>query len=199
MPTRCYAVLRRAGRFVAGFLAAVAGIAERLASLSSELARVEDRLQRLQRTSLDLTAAMSLEEVVAVIDVLDAPVAAPARGLWLCQPGSQVLELVAQRGMAVESADRFRMMPLSGDLPGAVAARERRTVISRGPSDAVEQFAALHDVIRSTSGFLAVPMFAHGSCLGVLGVGVNEQVDAVIWPSSRRSLRRSPRRSCESD
>src|SRR3954468_4702440 len=81
-------------------------VAEQLASLSSVLARVEDRLERLQRTSLDLTAAVSLDEVVAeVIDVLDAPVAAPARGLWLLKPGSQVLELVAQRGMAAESAE----------------------------------------------------------------------------------------------
>src|SRR3954454_22190097 len=110
-------------------------VAEQLASLSSALERVEDRLQRLQRTSLDLTAAVSLDEVVAeVIDVLDVPVAAPARGLWLRKPGSDVLELVAQRGMAVESGDRFRVMPLSGDLPGRLSGarakdrHQRRTV-----------------------------------------------------------------------
>src|SRR3954471_6017925 len=102
--------------------------AEQLASLSASSAEAEDRLQRLQRISLDLTAAVSLEEVVAgVIDVLDAPVAAPTRGLWLCRPGSEFLELVAQRGMPPESAERFRRIPVSADLPGAVAVRERRT------------------------------------------------------------------------
>src|SRR3954452_11583208 len=104
--------------------------AEQLASLSASSARAEDRLHRLQRISLDLAAAVSLEEVVAgVIDVFDAPVAAPARGLWLRQPGDDVLELVGQRGMPEASADRFRRMALSADLPGAVAVRERRTIV----------------------------------------------------------------------
>jgi serine phosphatase RsbU (regulator of sigma subunit) len=153
---------------------------EESAPMSSALlvAGVEARLQRLQRISLDLTAAVSLDEVVAaVIDVLEAPVAAPVRGLWLCNPGSDVLELVAERGMAPESADRFRRMPLSADLPGSLAVRERRTVVSVAPADAVEQFATLHDVVRSTSGFLTVPLVADRTCIGVLGVGVNQQVD----------------------
>src|SRR5262245_16607520 len=94
----------------------------------STSARAEDRLERLQRISLDLTAAVSLDQVVAaVIDVLDAPVAAPARGLWLCEPGREYLELVAQRGIPTASADQFRRIPVSADLPGAVAVRERRT------------------------------------------------------------------------
>ncbi len=152
--------------------------AEAVASLDASLTRAEDRLQRLQRISLDLTAAVSLERVVAaVIDVLETPVAAPARGLWLCRPGSDGLELVAQRGMPTDTADRFRRIPLSGDLPGAVAVRERRSIVSVARTDAVERFASLHDVTRSTSGFLAVPLLADQSCVGVLGVGVNEQVD----------------------
>ena len=141
-------------------------------------ARAEDRLQRLQRISLDLTAAVSLDEVVtAVIDVLDAPVAAPARGLWLWPPGSEFLELVAQRGMPPETAHRFRRMSVTADVPGAVAVRERRTVVSIASAEAVEQFATLQGASRSTSGFLAVPLVAHQTCVGVLGIGVNEELD----------------------
>src|SRR4051794_35172030 len=131
------------------------------ASVAAQLIRIEDLLQRLQRISLDLTASVSFDDVVRkVIDVLDAPIAAPARALWLRQPGTDALELVAHRGMAAASADRFQRIPLTADLPGAVAVRERRTVISVGPSDAVARFATLHDVVRSTSGFLAIPLLA---------------------------------------
>jgi serine phosphatase RsbU (regulator of sigma subunit) len=140
--------------------------------------RAELRLERLQRISLDLTAAVSLDDVItAVIDVLDAPVAAPARGLWVWEPGSAFLELVAHRGMPADSADLFHRMPVSADLPGAVAVRERRTIVSVERADAVQRFATLQDVTRSTSGFLAVPLIADQACVGVLGVGVNEKLD----------------------
>jgi GAF domain-containing protein len=138
-------------------------------------ARVEDRLRRLQRVSLELTAAVAIDDVVAtVIDVLDAPIAAPSRSLWLARDGSDVLELVAHRGMPDEAAARFRRIPLSADLPGAVAARERRTVVSAAPVDAVVQFASLRDVPRSTSGFLAIPLVGDQRCVGVVGIGVDD-------------------------
>ena len=149
-----------------------------VASPGATSARVEDRLQRLQRISLDLTAAVTLDEVVAgVIDVLDAPVAAPARGLWLRQPGRESLELVAQRGMQPEAADQFRHLSLSADLPGAVAVRERRTIVSIARADAIERFAPLHDVSRSTNGFLAVPLVTDQECVGVLAIGINDELD----------------------
>src|SRR4051794_4218870 len=78
------------------------------AGQSPSVARAEDRLRRLQQVSLDLTAAVSIDEVAAaVIEVLDAPVAAPSRSLWLCEPAGAVLQLVAQRGMPPETAERF--------------------------------------------------------------------------------------------
>src|SRR5689334_13889621 len=77
------------------------------ATLRASAERAEDRLRRLQRITLDLTAAVSLDDVVAaVVDVLEPPVATPARGLWVWSPGSEFLELVAQRGIAEDAADR---------------------------------------------------------------------------------------------
>jgi serine phosphatase RsbU (regulator of sigma subunit) len=144
----------------------------------SSAVRAEDRLQRLQQVSLELTAAVSLDQVVAgVIDVLDAPVASPARGLWLFHPDGEFLELVAQEGMPPDAAARFGRIPLAADLPGAVAVRERRTVVSVARGDAVEQFATLQGVSRSTSGFLAVPLLGDHVCVGVLGIGVNEALE----------------------
>src|SRR5207244_1618029 len=57
------------------------------------------------------------------------------------------------------------------------AARERRTVVSAAPVDAVEQFAGLRDVARSTRGFLAIPLLGGQRCVGVVGIGVDDVPD----------------------
>jgi serine phosphatase RsbU (regulator of sigma subunit) len=79
--------------------------------------------------------------------------------------------------MPEDAAERFRRIPLEADLPGAVAVRERRTVVSAAPADAVEAFETLRDVTRSTSGFVAVPLIADQACVGVMGIGVNDALD----------------------
>ena len=48
---------------------------------------------------------------------------------------------------------------------------------SAAQADAVEQFETLHDVPRSTTGFMAIPLLGDRACVGVLSVGVNEAVD----------------------
>ena len=157
----------------------VAEAGQLAASLEASTDRAGDRLRRLQRISLELAAAMSIDQVVAtVIEVLDAPIAAPSRGLWLYDVGSDTLDMVAHRGMPPEAAELFARMPLSAELPGAVAARERRTIVSAAQADAVQQYETLYDVPRSTTGFMAIPLLGDQVCVGVLSVGVNEAVDA---------------------
>ena len=154
---------------------------------------MEDRLRRLQQVSLELTAAVSIEQVVAaVIDVLDAPIAAPSRSIWLREPATGDLKLAGYRGMPEEAAERFGCIPMSADVPGAVAARERRTIVSTEPSDAVHQFSTLRDVPRSTTGFVAIPLLREQTCVGVLGIGLDDDLDAA-GPQLLRG-RRSPGR-----
>ena len=149
-----------------------------LRSDASGTAQAEDRLRRLQQVSLELTAAVSIEQVVAtVIDVLDAPIAAPSRSIWLREPATGDLKLAGYRGMPEEAAERFGCISMSADVPGAVAARERRTIVSREPSDAVQQFSTLRDVPRSTTGFVAIPLLREQTCVGVLGIGLDDDLD----------------------
>jgi serine phosphatase RsbU (regulator of sigma subunit) len=149
-----------------------------VAALDGSPPRAEDRLQRLQRISLELTSAVSIDQVAAsVIDVLDGPIAAPSRSLWLCEEGEDVLELVAHRGLPPEAVGRFRQIALGADVPGAVAARERRTIVSTTPSEAVARFAALRTVPRSTRGFVAIPLVGDQTCVGVLGIGFDDELD----------------------
>ena len=90
----------------------------------------EDRLRRLQRVSLELNAAMSVDDVAAaVIEVFEAPVSAPSRGLYLVENSGEHLVLVAQRGMPPAAAAKFERFSIASDLPGSVAMRERRTVV----------------------------------------------------------------------
>ena len=44
------------------------------------------------------------------------------------------------------------------DLPGAVAVRERRTVLSPSHADSVERFPELQNTPRSSRGFIVVPL-----------------------------------------
>jgi len=145
---------------------------------ASSTARAENRLHRLQQVSLELAAATSIEQVVAtVVEVLDAPIAAPSRSIWIREPATGDLKLVGHRGMPEEAAERFARIEMSADVPGAVAARERRTILIGRPSDAVEQFETLRDVPRSTTGFVAIPLLREQTCVGVLGIGVDDDLD----------------------
>src|SRR5262249_32216806 len=76
-----------------------------------------------------------------------------------------------------EAAERFKTIPLSAHVPGAVAARERRTIVSVAPSDAEERFEALRRIPRSTAGFAAIPLLDGQICIGVLGIGVDDPLE----------------------
>lgn len=138
----------------------------------------EELLGRLQAISLELGAAMSIDSVATtVVEALDAPVPAPSRSLWLREPGRDELRLIAHRGMPASAAERFASIDMAADVPGAVAARELRTIVSVAPADAVEEFESLRGVPRSTSGFVAIPLLADHTCVGVLGVGLDDELD----------------------
>lgn len=146
----------------------------------SSTVRVEERLRCLQRVSLELAAATTIEQVVATaIEDLDAPIPAPTRALWLRTAADDHLTLTAHHGMAAAAAAQFDLIPLSSDLPGAIAAREGRTIVSAATADALERFTSLRDVPRSTPGFVALPLLGDQGCVGVLGVGfdLDEQLD----------------------
>lgn len=137
----------------------------------------EDRLQRLQRVSLDLNAAMSIADVTtAVIHLFDAPLEAPSRSLFLLDAAAEQLELVAHRGMPPELASMFERIALTSGLPAAVAVRERRTVVSTGRREAVQAFAALDGVPRTTEGFAAIPLLGEHGCIGLLAIGFDDEL-----------------------
>jgi serine phosphatase RsbU (regulator of sigma subunit) len=155
----------------------VSGIGSR--PLLDEVVSLRFRLERLQRVSRQLGAAVTVEQVVAVaMDMVDAPVPSPARGLWLRVPGADELELVAASRLWADTAARFARIPLAADLPGAIALRERRTVISTSRTQAEADYRGLEGTSRSAEGFVAVPLLLDGVGLGVLGLGYDQELTA---------------------
>lgn len=135
-------------------------------------------MHRLQRVSLDLNAALTVDDVATtVVDGFDSPLTAPSRSLFLLDETGEQLRLAAHRGMPPGVAEMFREIEVAGDLPGAVAVRERRTVVSIGRGEAVESFASLSGVPRSTDGFAAIPLVTDRACVGVLGIGFDAVLD----------------------
>jgi PAS domain S-box-containing protein len=134
-----------------------------------------DRLNRLQRVGAVLAGAVTLDQVAELVtDELAMPSMGVTRGLWLLEPAGATLRLVASIGFADETAERFSTISLDADLPGAVAARERRIVRSDTPDAAEREFPALHGAARSTEGFLVVPMLVEDACEGVIAVGYDD-------------------------
>ena len=130
------------------------------------------RVERLQRVTQALSAAESVEDVVAgLMDSLQPPSGTTALGLWCTTDDGAALELTAQRGMRSRAAELFARIELDSSLPGAVACRERRTIISPSQHDSVDRFPELRGAPRTSQGFIVVPMRAEGDVLGVVTLG----------------------------
>jgi serine phosphatase RsbU (regulator of sigma subunit) len=140
--------------------------------LLEDVRSAAERLTRLQRISQKLTTALTTGDVIdAVLDTLDAPRGATARGLWLVDAADEALFLAGEAGMKPDAAEMFQRIDLASDLPGAIAVRDRRTVVSPAQADSIERFPKLRDVPRTGQGFVAVPLVVERESLGVIAFG----------------------------
>lgn len=142
------------------------------AELLDQLAQASERLRRLQDVGNHLATALSTDDVVdAVMTALQPPQSASARMLWLLDDSGQQLELARHAGTDQRAAELFATIDVDSSLPGAVACRERRTVISPSRDDTVERFPELEGAPRTSDGFIAVPLAVDEGTLGVLAFG----------------------------
>ena len=147
--------------------------------LPSEIESLVFRLERLQLVAHRLIGAASMQDVVAVVmNEVDTPRPAKTRGLWLTAPDAEVMRLVDQQGFAPATAAMFAAVPLDGDLPGAVACREHRSVVSVSRRESETEFPQLQGVERSSECFAAIPLLLEDVCLGALGLGYEHEPSA---------------------
>jgi serine phosphatase RsbU (regulator of sigma subunit) len=137
------------------------------------------RLERLQLVARSLIGAATPADVIDVImKLVDTPNAARSRGLWLTDVDDQGLRLAEEHGFAPATASRFRTIALDGDLPGAVACREQRAIVSVSREQSESDYPELRAVERSAECFVAIPMLLEGLCLGVVGLGYEQEPSA---------------------
>jgi len=130
------------------------------------------RLETLQVVARELIAASTVDDVVRVVlDLVDTPIPAVSRGLWLAEPRGTSLRLVGQQGFPAATAARFAVIPMDGPLPGAVAYRTQTSIISGSRRDSEREYRQLQGVERSAESFAAIPLVLDRSCLGVVGLG----------------------------
>lgn len=142
---------------------------ERLLQHATELT---DRLDQLQQIGGLLAAAVSVKEVGGiVIELLRTANTAGSRMLWLLEPESDNLELVASVGLDDSTALRFQTISPDDHLPATDAIRRRCTIQSSSHDDTLQRYPSIADARRSTAGFVAVPLCVHDECLGVVAVG----------------------------
>jgi PAS domain S-box-containing protein len=142
-------------------------------------------------------ARSEVEPIGAVIDHL-ARVALVARALTASLRPSEVIEIVVRQGMAglgaeggvlaliaadgvvvpvetvgytKEAVAAFTPMNVGQQLPLTVAARDREAVWVSSRADAASRFPALLEAaVSGSQAWVAIPLIADGSAIGVLGV-----------------------------
>ena len=136
------------------------------------------RLERIQRVSTELASVQSVDEaVVVVLDLLDPPGISATRGVWLLQPETRMLEVVAHVGMPREALAGFERIRVDADVPVAAAHRERRTIQETSLAQSEEDFSGLKGMPRVTTGFVAVPLVLEGVSLGAISLGYDDPPD----------------------
>jgi GAF domain-containing protein len=132
--------------------------AARVASAPDRAALRLDRLERLQRLTGQLSAALTPEEVAGLI-IAEGFGLVPARAVLLyleSPPGT--LELAQGFGVSERTAVRQRRIAVADAFPAAVAYRTGMPVWLRSQEEIVEQFPAVADSAREEGDFAAVAM-----------------------------------------
>jgi PAS domain S-box-containing protein len=142
------------------------------AALLDEVRGSAGRLRALQQLSRQLAGALAVEDVVAtVLEELVVPATSAVRALWLLDTTDRELVLAGERGMTPGAAEAVDRIQLDQDLPGAIAVRERRTIVSPSQSDSLQRFPELKGIPRAAMGFIAVPLLVDSEVMGVLALG----------------------------
>jgi signal transduction histidine kinase len=141
-----------------------------LLELLADERRTRDRFAGLQRATVELSAALSFEEVAVAMREEGLAAAGADVALAMLARGDE-LELLFCHGLGEERLHQLERVPLAAEVAVARAVRGRRPLFL-GPAAAERAFPAL---VRGSAGgtrgsWAFVPLFAGGDAIGVLGV-----------------------------
>ena len=184
-------LVRWATSLAVGVLIAAIGIAmrrgqERAAKAAENEERSRLRVERLQALAASLSAALTVEEVAAVM-VEGVPVAIGARGGALGLVEGQELVIVDPRGARGQTLRPGARFPLTARAPITTAAREGKPAWVQRRAEFVSKYAEGAALAPYASGALAVPVFVGERLAGAMGFPF-QQPDAIT--SEVRALAR---------
>ncbi len=138
---------------------------------------VYERLTRLQRVSVRLTAARTTGDVAAVVlDELADAVEAAAATLSLLEPDGHTVRVIAARGFDDEVAARWATFTLDSSAPMAHAIRTGELVLLGSQAAIVERFPGIADEVAASGrqALVALPLRADGTTFGAIGLSFGD-------------------------
>jgi serine phosphatase RsbU (regulator of sigma subunit) len=124
----------------------------------------------LDALAVELTGARTVKEVADGFlgHAMGTLGATSAMVLWL--DADDVLRTLAWHGRAGDGADHYQEMPLTGDLPGAVAARERTDAHFRSVTEIVAAFPDLAGYYATDRSLHLLPLHRDATTYGLLAI-----------------------------
>ncbi|WP_148613384.1 GAF domain-containing SpoIIE family protein phosphatase [Nocardioides rubriscoriae] len=137
----------------------------------AQLIRITTVAQRvLDALALELTGARTVKDVAEGFVGHTADTLGATSAMYLSLDADGVLRSVTWHGRAGSGADRFQEVPLTSDLPGAVAARERVDLHYHSRSEIVAAFPDLAGYYPADRSLHVLPLHRGGQVLGVLAL-----------------------------
>jgi PAS domain S-box-containing protein len=136
---------------------------------------VAGRLRQLQALSADLSRAVSVTEVAAVIRGVSLPgLDAPTRGLWLLDEPAAALRLVPTASPRVIDSS-FETVALDAPLPAAKAVRTGEPVYLHSIAARDAEFPTLRGAETVGKSFAVLPLRAQQRIVGTLALGFPDE------------------------
>ncbi|HEU0129555.1 MAG TPA: SpoIIE family protein phosphatase [Mycobacteriales bacterium] len=147
--------------------------AERAARASSE--RSAERLRRLQQLTAELSRAMSIDEVAALVLARGLEIESAGSGaLWLLDEAAGVLRFQGATGMVPGMAARFASLPLDAPLPGPATVRTGEPIYLASRADRDTRWPALTGTPSTMEAQAIVPLVVDDRPIGCLSFGFPE-------------------------
>ena len=134
------------------------------------------RLQHLQRLSELLATAMTVEDACsAMVRSLTDEIGARAVVVGLVNDEARVLEMVCTSGVADDVAERYRTLPLGGDLPLTSVLKTGEAVWLRSREEAATHGEAFREAPSQNKSWAAIPLMVPGKIIGALGLAFGDE------------------------
>ena len=148
--------------------------AERAARCEADVAHA--RLVSLQRVTTELTGAVSVDDVAAVVlGTALREVGAASGSLCLLVPPGDELEIAYAVGYAPEVMGRWSRFPVDAALPASDATRTGRAVFLHSPEERDERYPVFAaSPVVDDKAYAMIPLQGDGSSLGCLVVGFSD-------------------------